>query len=330
MFSKILDALASFFRSLFGTGENRPPAGQPDNRPDRPAQPQPAPTPAPPPAPTPSEATGDLPPPPSPEVPQDGAEIALDTIVVVASEHERIEPDPQDVPAAPDAGAPAAPTPAPAPAPAPEPGPRGRFMWILDNGHGEDTPGKRSPKLENGERFFEYEFNRDIVARIIKKLEPLGVQVHNLVPEVEGDISLQTRVARANGLETGLPKIFVSVHANAGPARTINDYTQDNTRGIEVWFYHGSKKGRWLANVFQRHLVEFTGFRSRNVKSKPTGQFYVLRHTAMPAILTENGFYNNRLEVAELVKDKVRQQIADAHVAAILEVESQGFFGNLA
>ena len=37
---------------------------------------------------------------------------------------------------------------------------------ILDNGHGNNTPGKRSPKWEDGTQLFEYEFNRDIVKRI--------------------------------------------------------------------------------------------------------------------------------------------------------------------
>ena len=41
---------------------------------------------------------------------------------------------------------------------------------LLDNGHGKNCAGKRSPKLEDGSQFFEYEFNRDIVRRIAEKL----------------------------------------------------------------------------------------------------------------------------------------------------------------
>ena len=44
----------------------------------------------------------------------------------------------------------------------------------------------------------------------------------------------------------------------------------------------------------------------------------------MTAVLTENGFYNNKAQAAELVKDEVRQKIADAHIEAILEVERNG------
>ena len=47
----------------------------------------------------------------------------------------------------------------------------------------------------------------------------------------------------------------------------------------------------------------------------------------MPTIMTENGFYNNKKEAELLRQDSVRQLIADAHVAAILEIEKNGIDG---
>ncbi len=44
----------------------------------------------------------------------------------------------------------------------------------------------------------------------------------------------------------------------------------------------------------------------------------------MPAALTENVFYNNKEEAAELMKPEVSQKIAVAHVEAILEIEKSG------
>ena len=44
----------------------------------------------------------------------------------------------------------------------------------------------------------------------------------------------------------------------------------------------------------------------------------------MPAVLTENGFYNNKAEALQLMREEVRQKIADAHVAAIVEIEENG------
>ena len=56
---------------------------------------------------------------------------------------------------------------------------------ILDNGHGVDTPGKRSPDR----KLHEYAWNRLIAGRIVAALTDLGHDAQLLVPEQE-DISL--------------------------------------------------------------------------------------------------------------------------------------------
>jgi len=92
------------------------------------------------------------------------------------------------------------------------------MVILLDNGHAKSTPGKRSPKFPNGSQFFEYEFNRDIVKRIAKRLNELGIQNHILVPEETVDVALSTRAARANAYCDKYGKdncLFISVHANA-------------------------------------------------------------------------------------------------------------------
>ena len=200
-----------------------------------------------------------------------------------------------------------------------------KFLWCLDNGHGKLTAGKRSPIFDDGEtQFFEYEFNRDIVARIIKQLEEKGVAFFNVVPEVKVGNILEERVNRTNRKKSKLPKLFVSIHANAAPAKSSKDWAPASIKGIETWYFHNSKKGQKVASIFQKHLIEETGFNNRHLKSRPDRQFYVLRKTRMTAILTENGFYNNKAEAAALMTDEVRQQIADAHVKAILEIEENG------
>lgn len=198
-----------------------------------------------------------------------------------------------------------------------------RYLWCLDNGHGNQTAGKRSPELEDGRQLLEYEFNRDVVARIIKGLNDRGVAWFNVVPEEDIDDFLEGRVKRANEEDSKLPKLFVSVHANAAPA-PYGKWGAASVSGIETWFYHSSRRGRKLAAIFQKKLVGATGWKNRHIKSRPTRQFYVLRNTRMTAVLTENGFYNNKAECLELLKPEMRQKIADAHIEAIMEVEEKG------
>lgn len=203
-----------------------------------------------------------------------------------------------------------------------KPAHKARYLWCLDNGHGKKTAGKRSPKL-NGERLYEYEFNRDIVKRIIQTLDVIGVETFNVVPEVDVDNFLEGRVARANRKKSDLPKLFVSIHSNAAPAPP-GKWSNPSISGVETWFFHNSNRGKKMASVFQKHIVKATGWKDRFIKSQPGRQFYVLKNTSMTAVLTENGFYNN-LEQCKLLKtDEVRQKIADAHVQAILEIEKNG------
>ena len=50
---------------------------------------------------------------------------------------------------------------------------------LIDNGHGQSTPGKRSP---DG-RFLEFKFNREIAQRIVADLRDRGYDAELLVEE---------------------------------------------------------------------------------------------------------------------------------------------------
>jgi len=192
----------------------------------------------------------------------------------------------------------------------------GKLLWILDNGHGVDTPGKRSPMLMDGRQFREYFFNREVVTKMISMLAELGFRAHQLVPEDE-DIPLSERVSRANALNQTNICVLVAVHSNAygdGHHFTV-------PRGIETYYYESSDAGRKIAEMFQENLVQVTGWVDRGIRR---GNFQIIRETAMPAILTENGFYTNREQCEYLLDPDWRTTIAEAHVEAIKEIEEMG------
>ena len=114
------------------------------------------------------------------------------------------------------------------------------FHILLDNGHASSTPGKRQ-LLEDGSYFFEYEFNRDVVRRIAGKLDSLGIPYDIIVPEIDKDIALSERAARANSLCTKYGTancFFISVHSNAfGDGKTFTD-----AKGWSVWTTKGPTK----------------------------------------------------------------------------------------
>lgn len=84
---------------------------------------------------------------------------------------------------------------------------------LIDNGHGINTPGKRSP---DG-LFREYKYTREIAKDVVKRLIELGYDAELLVPETE-DICLKERVKRVNAVCSELGNnnvILISIHNNA-------------------------------------------------------------------------------------------------------------------
>lgn len=188
-------------------------------------------------------------------------------------------------------------------------------MVILDNGHGEDTAGKCSPKWPDGSQLFEWEFNRDIVKRIAKKLQKLNISHFVLVPE-EKDISLTERANRANKInkEHKNKCFLVSVHANAGKGT-----------GWEVWTSVGTTKSDSIATVFWNEMkVEFPQQKMRLDTSDndvdKEKNFAILYKTNCPAILTENFFMDTEKDCRLIMSNEGREKIADAHVKAIQRV----------
>ena len=105
--------------------------------------------------------------------------------------------------------------------------------------------------------------------------------------------SVTSRVREAN--QWGAD-IFVSIHTNASVNPSAN--------GSEVLIYsRESERAYMLAEDILRNLTEVTGLRSRGIVERPG--LYVLRRTAMPAVLVELGFITNPSD-AELMADSPR------------------------
>lgn len=187
-------------------------------------------------------------------------------------------------------------------------------LVILDNGHGKNTSGKRSSIWSDGSQLFEWEFNRDIVKRIAKKLQKLNIDHFILVPE-DNDVSLTERVNRANKKYKEHKRCFlISVHANAGGGT-----------GWEVWTSVGTTKSDSIATLFWNEMkAEFPNQKMRLDTSDSDvdkeSNFTILYKTNCPAILTENFFMDTEKDCKLIMSEIGRQKIADAHVRAIRKV----------
>ena len=188
---------------------------------------------------------------------------------------------------------------------------------LIDNGHGHNTPGKRSP---DG-KFREYAYNREIAKRIVADLRDRGHDAELIVPE-DNDISLEERVRRVNALCSAHGKsnvILVSIHVNAAG----NGSKWTNATGWSVYTCKGQTVSDKLAECLcEAAIKNFPGKRIRTDYSDGDSDweenFYILRHTLCPAVLTEN-FFMDGLDLEFLQSRAGKQAIVDTHVEGIID-----------
>jgi N-acetylmuramoyl-L-alanine amidase len=216
----------------------------------------------------------------------------------------------------------------------------GKYLWLLDAGHGGiingeyQTPGKRSPMYKdsngNDAQFYEGVFNREIVKKIIALCNN-KIDTYNLT-DTEMDLALRERTDLANEIfrkhyqTDKKPCIFLSVHANAF---TPNNKLEFNSaKGWEVYTTKGETVSDKIATIFFDEMKkQFPGqtFRTEYSDQDPDKEedFFVLRKTAMPAVLTENFFMTNKDDLALLLNEDVKNKIAQVHFNAMMEVEDK-------
>lgn len=191
------------------------------------------------------------------------------------------------------------------------------MLILLDNGHGWNTPGKRSPVWSDGTYLYEWEFNRKLVREIKHRLDNLGITSIILVPEHD-DISLSERVRRANRIyEDRKDSILISIHGNAGGGT-----------GWEAWTSVGETKSDHYAKIFYNSAGDFLrGWRIRTDYSDGDpdweSQFYILKNTKCPAVLTENMFMDNEKDCKFMLSDEGIETLAALHVDAINKINNE-------
>ena len=191
-----------------------------------------------------------------------------------------------------------------------------RIKVLLDNGHGIDTAGKRSPdgKLR------EYDWNRKTANVTLSILKERGVDVELLVPEIT-DIPLSERSLRANAIAKAFGAsnvVYVSVHVNAAG----NSHQWMKARGWSVFVYNKpSSKAVMLASSLFDKAAE-KGFRMRKpeaLKKYWNANFAVLRQTVCPAVLVEHFFMDNRDDCAYPLTEKSVRECAEVLADGIVQ-----------
>ncbi len=203
------------------------------------------------------------------------------------------------------------------------------FCVFLDAGHGGlDKAGKyvtapsKQFKHDKGEFhgdgwFYEGVFNRTLTNRVAAKLTNLGVS--NIIVSHEYlDISLHYRVDLANWYHRNYKKgLYISNHANAS--------SSGRARGFEVYTTRGKTKSDQVATLHYKNVQDLLGDRIKYRPDRSDGDadreanFFVIKNTAMPAILVEHLFFDNFDDASLLMDDEIIERFAEAQVRTVIE-----------
>lgn len=185
---------------------------------------------------------------------------------------------------------------------------------LIDNGHGENTPGKCSPdgKLK------EWAYTREIADRLVTELRKNAIDAERIVKEMI-DIPLSIRCRRANDIyrETGGKAVLISIHCNAAGSGSdwlsahgwsvfISNNASMNSKNLAICLA-GAAIGK---RVFVRQPMHGQLFWTQNLA--------ICRDTICPAVLTENFFQDNKEDVEFLLSDEGMQMVTQIHVEGVM------------
>lgn len=198
---------------------------------------------------------------------------------------------------------------------------------VIDPGHGGNAKGAVNKEFNVEEK----EINLAVAKKLqlylkLNKAKKIAVY---LTRQSDLSLSLGTRCRFANNVKAD---IFVSIHCNSRPMK--GRYGLE----IETFFCEGSSKGAVLALKLLEKLIAVPDYQLPTIsrgarigerwkyyrdeqgnKHKKKIQFYVLKHTKMPAALVELGFLCDDEEVELLSRPDIQSIMAIALAKGIVE-----------
>lgn len=179
---------------------------------------------------------------------------------------------------------------------------------VLDAGHGGTEKGAMVGDLP------EKIINLSVTNQVGALLSAMGYEVLYTRQDDE-TVSLQDRAAFANDHNADL---FVCIHSNSFPSNP-------EISGVETYYLpsqsNPNSPGKLLASHIQTSVVAATGAADRSIRP---GNYYVLKHTAMPAVLVEMGYMTNEQELALLLDVDYQARLAGGIAAGIVKYLQEG------
>ena len=197
--------------------------------------------------------------------------------------------------------------PGPEPTPSAPSGPGSRII-VIDPGHGGDDHGtehnglsEKQITLDIADRLRALLLAQGWTVRMTRETDVDPVSAANLtrmradgIPNPTDRAYLQTRCDVANDVNA---RLFISIHVNSAPI--------PSARGTTVYWY--KPQDLPFAQAIEKSVIPAAQTQDDGTRHE---NFYVIRHTTMPAVLIETAFITNLDDVALLRQPAFLQRLA--------------------
>ena len=163
----------------------------------------------------------------------------------------------------------------------------------INYGHGPLNSGGNDPGAIGATGYQESTETREVGSKVVAKLKANG---WDILAIQDGDLSDVT-----NASNNFKADYFLSIHTNS--------FSDPTAHGIETYALQSGGPGEAIAKEIQKDLLSATGLTDRGIKY---ANYWVLKYTNCPAILTEIGFISNPAEEALMKSDTWDDKVANA------------------
>ena len=188
------------------------------------------------------------------------------------------------------------------------PAPNGSRTIVIDPGHGGDDTGtahnglvEKTLTFEIAQRLRALLIAQGWTVRLTRESDVDPVSNDNLArmradgkPNADDRAYLQTRCDVANSVNA---RLFISLHVNSAPF--------SGARGSTFYWY--KPQDAPFAQALERAVIAAAGTQDDGTRHE---NFYVVRHTTMPAVLIETAFVTNPADVELLRQPSFLQNLA--------------------
>lgn len=118
-------------------------------------------------------------------------------------------------------------------------------------------------------------------------------------------------------------KIIDESHADATVSIHQNSFSQESSKGAQVFYQTTSEEGKCLAELLQKQLISSLDENNHRV-AKANSDYYMLKNTKGVMVIVECGFLSNRQEAELLTQSAYQRQVAWAIALGTLQYLETG------